>query len=120
MVIDAIVGEVEGRNVIVLDDEVATGGSILELVGALRNERVGRISLACTHGLFTSGAIGRIEALEDAPVVESVNGDTGAVVLAPATIGAAPEWIMDVPRNLFDRGRSVVGMKFGTERKLTP
>ena len=63
VVIDAIVGEVTGRNVIILDDEVATGGSILELMSALRRENVGRISLACTHGLFTGKAIERLRNL---------------------------------------------------------
>jgi ribose-phosphate pyrophosphokinase len=73
VVIDAIVGEVEGRNVIILDDEVATGGSILELVRALRKERVGRISLACTHGLFTGKAIERLAGLDDLEEIVTTN-----------------------------------------------
>ncbi len=73
VVIDAIVGEVEGRNVIILDDEVATGGSILELVRALRRERVGRISLACTHGLFTGKAIERLGSLDDLEEIVTTN-----------------------------------------------
>ena len=73
VVIDAIVGEVEGRNVIILDDEVATGGSILELVRALRKERVGRISLACTHGLFTGKAIERLAGLNDLEEIVTTN-----------------------------------------------
>lgn len=63
VVIDAIVGEVSGRNVIILDDEIATGGSILEMMSALHREGVGRISLACTHGLFTGKAIERLRGL---------------------------------------------------------
>jgi ribose-phosphate pyrophosphokinase len=73
VVIDAIVGEVAGRNVIVLDDEVATGGSILDLMNALRRERVGRISLACTHGLFTGKAIERLGALDDLDEIVTTN-----------------------------------------------
>ena len=73
VVIDAIVGEVEGRNVIILDDEVATGGSILELVRALRKERAGRISLACTHGLFTGKAIERLGSLDDLEEIVTTN-----------------------------------------------
>jgi ribose-phosphate pyrophosphokinase len=64
VVIDAIVGDVAGRNVIILDDEVATGGSILELMQALRRESAQRVSLACTHGLFTGKAIERLNGLE--------------------------------------------------------
>jgi len=73
VVIDAIVGEVSGRNVIVLDDEVATGGSILELMDALRRKQVGRISLACTHGLFTGKAIERLRALDDLDEIVTTN-----------------------------------------------
>ena len=73
VVIDAIVGDVEGKNVIVLDDEIATGGSILELLGKLRERHVGRISIACTHGLFTGGAIERLAAHPDVDEVVTTN-----------------------------------------------
>ena len=33
--IDSIVGDVEGKRAIVLDDEIATGGSIVELLDRL-------------------------------------------------------------------------------------
>jgi ribose-phosphate pyrophosphokinase len=58
--IDAIVGDVDDKNVIVLDDEIANAGSILKLLERLRERRVRRISLACTHGLFTGKAIQRL------------------------------------------------------------
>lgn len=59
VVIDAIVGDVEGKDVIVLDDEIATGGSMLELIDCLDRHHVGRISIACTHGIFSGQAIER-------------------------------------------------------------
>src|SRR6478609_775326 len=60
VVIDRIVGDVAGRDVIVLDDEIATAGSIVELLHKLREQGVRRIRLACTHGLFTGAAIDRL------------------------------------------------------------
>jgi ribose-phosphate pyrophosphokinase len=60
VVIEAIVGDVAGKNVIVLDDEIATGGSIMELLDRLGDEGCGRISVACTHGLFTGKAVERL------------------------------------------------------------
>ena len=60
VVVDAIVGNVRGKNVIILDDEIATGGSILELVRKLQELDVRHMSLACTHGLFTGKAIERL------------------------------------------------------------
>ncbi len=62
VIIDAIVGDVAGKDVIILDDEIATAGSIIELTEKLREEGVGRISVACTHGLFTGPAAQRLAA----------------------------------------------------------
>src|SRR5688572_16905765 len=58
--IDAIVGDVEGRDAIVIDDEISTGGTIFELLRRLRERRVGEVSIACTHGLFGGTAIERL------------------------------------------------------------
>ena len=60
VVIDAIVGDVEGKNVIVIDDEIANGGTIIEVLQKLRERHVKRIAVACTHGLFTGKAIERL------------------------------------------------------------
>ena len=59
VVIDAIVGDVDGKDIIVLDDEIATGGSMLELIDRLDSRKVGHISIACTHGIFSGKAIER-------------------------------------------------------------
>jgi len=69
VVIDAIVGNVQGKNVIILDDEIATGGSIMELLRKLDEMGVNRVSLACTHGLFTGKAIERLASANLAEIV---------------------------------------------------
>jgi len=61
VVIDRIVGDVHDRDAIVLDDEIATAGSIVELLRKLREDGVREISLACTHGLYTGPAIERLK-----------------------------------------------------------
>jgi ribose-phosphate pyrophosphokinase len=73
VVIDRIVGDVEGRNVIVLDDEIATGGSIVELLRVLRLEGAQQISIACTHGLFTGPAIERLKQEPDIAEIVTTN-----------------------------------------------
>lgn len=73
VVIDRIVGDVEGKRVIVLDDEIANGGTIIELVRRLRERQAGRIAVACTHGLFTSSAIERLAAQTDVDEVVTTN-----------------------------------------------
>ncbi len=65
VVIDSIVGDVAGKDVIVLDDEIATGGSLIELFDKLREVGVNSISAACVHGLFTGPAMDRLRAQDD-------------------------------------------------------
>lgn len=60
VVIDSIVGDVYGKRAIVLDDEIATGGSILELMDRLGEFGVTEASVACTHGLFAGRAVERL------------------------------------------------------------
>ncbi|HEY1972582.1 MAG TPA: ribose-phosphate pyrophosphokinase, partial [Pseudonocardia sp.] len=60
--ITSIIGDVRGRNVIVLDDEIARGSTILELLDRLLDHDVASVRVACTHGLFADGALDRISA----------------------------------------------------------
>jgi ribose-phosphate pyrophosphokinase len=69
VVIDAIVGDVRGKRVIVLDDEIATGGSIIELLERLGEEGCPDAAVACTHGLFSGKAV---ERLRNHPLVSEV------------------------------------------------
>jgi ribose-phosphate pyrophosphokinase len=73
VVIDAIVGDVEGKDVVVLDDEIATGGSVCELLDVLGRQGARRISIACTHGLFTGRAIERLASRSDIDEIITTN-----------------------------------------------
>ncbi|MYR43340.1 ribose-phosphate pyrophosphokinase [Streptomyces sp. SID5910] len=72
--ISAVIGDVAGRDVIVLDDEIAGGSTVLELLGRLREQGPRTIRLACTHGLFAAGALGRLS--EQPDVLEIVCTNT--------------------------------------------
>jgi ribose-phosphate pyrophosphokinase len=71
--IEAIVGAVDGKDVIIMDDEIATGGTIVELLHQLRGRRVGRVAIACTHGLFTGSAIDQLRARTDIAEIVTTN-----------------------------------------------
>jgi ribose-phosphate pyrophosphokinase len=64
--IGSIVGPPLGgfRCAIVYDDEIATGGSAIELCDRLAQEGIHDIRVACTHGVFVRQALERIAALE--------------------------------------------------------
>jgi ribose-phosphate pyrophosphokinase len=58
--ISTVIGEVAGRDVIVLDDEIAKGSTVLELLERLRELGARSIRVACTHGLFAAGSLKRL------------------------------------------------------------
>lgn len=72
--IASVIGDVDGKDVIVLDDEIARGTTVIELLDRLRERRVNSIRLACTHGLFADGALRRLSDQPD--VLEIVCTDT--------------------------------------------
>ncbi len=55
--IGSVIGDVDDKDVIVLDDEIARGTTVLELLERLRERHARTIRLACTHGLFADGAL---------------------------------------------------------------
>ncbi len=72
--IHSIVGNVYGKDVIIHDDEIATAGSLAELLTVLRPENVGRVTVACTHGVFSGPAIERLRSFPE--IDEIVTTDT--------------------------------------------
>jgi ribose-phosphate pyrophosphokinase len=56
-----IMGEVEGKNVLIVDDLIATGSSLIEAVDALKKAGAKTIYAAITHGILSGPAIQRID-----------------------------------------------------------
>jgi ribose-phosphate pyrophosphokinase len=52
--------DVAGKVVAIVDDMIATGGTICKAADALRSQGATEVHAACTHGLFTGGAIARL------------------------------------------------------------
>src|SRR5262249_53669638 len=71
--ITSIIGDVAGRNVIVLDDEIARGTTTIELLGRLREHGARTVRIACTHGLFCDGALKRIAAWPEVQEIVCTN-----------------------------------------------
>ena len=74
-----VIGEVRGRRAIIVDDEIDTGGTLMEVVRALQREGSEEIYACATHGVLSDPAVERIR---DSVLREVVVTDT--IPLPPA------------------------------------
>lgn len=68
-----IIGEVEGKMALTMDDEIDTGGSLVNVVNTLIERGVKGVYSCCTHPVLSGPAVQRINAC---PVIEMVVTDT--------------------------------------------
>jgi ribose-phosphate pyrophosphokinase len=73
LVIHNLIGEVEGRNCLVADDEIDSGGTVVAMVKRLKEGGANDIYLSCVHPLLSGPAVDRLSRL---PVTEFVATDT--------------------------------------------
>jgi ribose-phosphate pyrophosphokinase len=68
-----IIGEVEGKNVIIRDDIIDTGGTLTEAATELRKKGALEIYACCTHALLSGEAV---DLIEKSPIKELIVTDT--------------------------------------------
>lgn len=56
-----ILGDIEGKNIIIVDDMVSTGSSLIEAVEILVNHGAKEIRAAVSHGVLCGSAIARVD-----------------------------------------------------------
>jgi ribose-phosphate pyrophosphokinase len=61
----SLVGSVEGKNVLLVDDEVDTAGSLLKAVKLLKKRGANKITVAFTHAVFSGKAQRRLGKMQD-------------------------------------------------------
>ena len=65
-----IIGEVEGRTCVIVDDMIDTAGTLCQAAAALKDFGAHRVVAYCTHPVLSGGAVGRIAGSQlDAVVV---------------------------------------------------
>ena len=62
-------GDVAGKDCVVVEDIISTGGTIVEVARSLRSHGARKVVIACTHPVLTPGAVQR---LREAPVDEVI------------------------------------------------
>ena len=112
-----VIGEVQGKRAIIVDDEIDTASTLMEIERALIREGVTDIYACATHGVLSDPAIDR---LRNSEITEIVITDT--IPLPPAkhlpmikVLSVAPLIGEAIPR--IHRGESV-GALFGSDMQL--
>ncbi|CDI76390.1 phosphoribosylpyrophosphate synthetase, putative [Eimeria praecox] len=69
-----LVGSVEGRDAIIVDDMIDTAGTLVEAARELKKKGARRVYAFATHGLFSGPAIDRIQksALEEVVITDTI------------------------------------------------
>ncbi len=69
-----VIGDVEGRNALIVDDLIDTAGTLVRVAQALKDQGAQRLLACCTHAVFSNNALERIEdsAIEEVVVTNSV------------------------------------------------
>ena len=68
-----MIGEVEDRHVIILDDIIDTGGTIAAASRIIKEKGVKSVNVVATHGIFSDGSV---EQLKDSPIDRIIVTDT--------------------------------------------
>ncbi len=56
-----VVGEINGKNCLIVDDEINTGGTIINAVNALKEKGAKDIFIACVHPVFAGNAVEKLK-----------------------------------------------------------
>ena len=80
-----IIGEIEGRSCILIDDIVDSGGTICNAAEALLREGAKDVCAYATHGVLSGGAVARIKGskLKSMVITDSIAADRGSRASAP-------------------------------------
>jgi len=79
-----VIGEVRGKKVLLVDDILSTGGTLIRAANKLLEDGAREVYAACTHGIFAGDAL---EQIESSPLSRVVVTDT----IPQATTAAHPK-----------------------------
>ena len=73
-----VIGDVQGKDTIILDDMVDTGGTTIQAAAALKEKGANRVIAACTHAVLSGSAIEKVNnsVLEELIVTNTINLDS--------------------------------------------
>jgi ribose-phosphate pyrophosphokinase len=83
-----IIGDVEGRFCILIDDIVDSAGTLCNAAAALKEAGASEVVAYCTHGVLSGGAVARVETsvLSELVITDSIAPDEAAAKSAKVRI----------------------------------
>jgi len=69
-----VIGEIEGRNCVIMDDMIDTAGTLVKAADVLKERGAKKVFAYCTHAVFSGPAIERIESskLDEVVVTDTI------------------------------------------------
>jgi ribose-phosphate pyrophosphokinase len=73
-----VIGEVEKKDTLILDDMIDTGGTTTQAAGALKEKGARRVVAACTHAVLSGSAVGKVNSsvIEELIVTDTIPFDS--------------------------------------------
>jgi ribose-phosphate pyrophosphokinase len=88
--------DVDGAIVAIVDDMISTGGTICKASDALLSQGAKEVHAACTHGLFTGGAITRLDDhVSGVHATDSIASNPRALVSSAAALARGVKQLRD-------------------------
>jgi ribose-phosphate pyrophosphokinase len=113
-----VIGEVRGKRAIIVDDEIDTAGTLIEIVRALEREGVSEIYACASHGVLSDPAVERIRdsSLKEIILTDSIPLPPAKRIAKIKTFSIAP--LIGEAIKRIHRGESV-GALFSSDVALT-
>jgi len=105
-----LIGEVEGKTVLIRDDMVDTGGSLCQAAEYLKDRGAQEIYGGCTHGVLSGNAIDRIEqsAIKEMVISDSIDQSSKALTDKFKVVSCAPLFGETIKRIFDEESVSVI------------
>ncbi len=97
-----IIGDVEGRRCILVDDIVDSGGTLCNAAKALKDGGATRVDAHIVHGVLSGGAVGRIEAsvMDSLTITDSIQPTEAVRVADKIRVLSVASLIADAVRRI--------------------
>ncbi|MDW7662610.1 MAG: ribose-phosphate pyrophosphokinase [Bacillota bacterium] len=99
-----IIGDIKGKNVILIDDMIDTAGTIVNAAKALKDLGAKDVYACCTHGVFSGPAVERIQnsEIKELVVLDTINLSTDIRKLENITLLSVAPIFAEAIRRIFN------------------